>query len=190
MTPNIREFALAAHPTFMAPVNKELMPDSAASSGAMQAIIKWLLFALILVLLDQYAKYLAVEHIKPGSSIPVLPFFSLVLTYNTGAAFSFLAGAAGWQRWFFVFIALVASIRIVWMLHKHRRNAFLCFGLALILGGAIGNVIDRLTVGAVVDFILVYWREYHWPAFNVADSCISVGAGVVIWDGFMRKPSP
>ncbi|KPK31772.1 MAG: hypothetical protein AMJ66_07875 [Betaproteobacteria bacterium SG8_40] len=168
--------------------SKERMPDG-AHSGATQAVIKWLLFALVLVLLDQYTKYLAVEHIQPGSSIPVLPSFSLVLTYNTGAAFSFLAAASGWQRWFFVLIALGASILIVWMLHKHRGNAFLCFGLALILGGAIGNVIDRLTVGAVVDFILVYWREYHWPAFNVADSCISVGAGVVIWDGFMRTPS-
>jgi signal peptidase II len=164
------------------------MPDS-AQKGAMRSLVKWLLFAAVLVLLDQYTKYLAVENIRPGSSIPVLPFFSLVLTYNTGAAFSFLAGATGWQRWFFVFIALGASILIIWMLHKHRSNVFLCFGLALILSGAIGNVIDRMTVGAVVDFILVYWREYHWPAFNVADSCISVGAAMVIWDGFMRTPS-
>ncbi len=163
------------------------MPDR-AHPGTKRIIIKWLLFALVLVLLDQYTKYLAVENIEPGSSIPVLPFFSLVLTYNSGAAFSFLAGASGWQRWFFVLIALGASMLIGWMLHKHRENAFLCFGLALILSGAIGNVIDRLTVGAVVDFILVYWREYHWPAFNVADSCISVGAAVVIWDGFMRRP--
>ncbi len=165
------------------------MPDD-AHPEATRAVIKWLLFALLLVLLDQYTKYLAVENIEPGSSIPVLPFFSLVLTYNSGAAFSFLAGASGWQRWFFVLIALGASLLIIWMLRKHRRNAFLCFGLALILSGAIGNLIDRLTVGAVVDFILVYWREYHWPAFNIADSCISVGAGVVIWDGFMRKPAP
>jgi len=163
------------------------MPD-ATRSGALRSTFMWLLVALVLMLLDQYTKYLAVGNIEPGTAVPVLPFFSLVLTYNTGAAFSFLAGASGWQRWFFVLIALGASGLIVWMLYKHRRNTFLCVGLTLILGGAIGNLIDRLTVGAVVDFILVYWRQYHWPAFNIADSCISVGAAIVIWDGFMRTP--
>jgi signal peptidase II len=163
------------------------MPDSGRSK-AMRSTAKWLLLALLLVLLDQFTKYLVVDRMTTDMTVPLLPFLSLVLTYNSGAAFSFLAGAAGWQRWFFVLIALGASILIVWMLYKHRANTFLCFGLALILGGAIGNLIDRLTVGAVVDFILVYWRQYHWPAFNVADSCISVGAAIVIWDGFMRTP--
>jgi signal peptidase II len=156
--------------------------------AAMRSVFLWLLLATALVLLDQYTKQLAVSRIEQGSSVPILPFLSLVLTYNTGAAFSFLAAESGWQRWFFVAIALGASALIVWMLYKHRGNTFLCAGLALILGGAIGNLVDRLTVGAVVDFILLYWRQYYWPAFNVADSCISVGAVMVIWDGFMRKP--
>ena len=112
---------------------------------------KWLVLATLLVVLDQLTKYLAVQGIPAGSSIPLLPSLSLVLTYNTGAAFSFLAGASGWQRWFFVLIALAASALIIWMLHRHRRETFLCFGLALILGGAIGNLIDRMLVGAVVD---------------------------------------
>ena len=164
------------------------MPDKTLLV-ALRSVSLWLLLAFVLVVLDQYTKHLAVSHIEQGSSVPILPFLSLVLTYNTGAAFSFLAAASGWQRWFFVAIALGASTLIVWMLYKHRGNIFLCIGLTLILSGAIGNLIDRLTVGAVVDFILLYWRQYHWPAFNVADSCISVGAAIVIWDGFMRTPS-
>jgi signal peptidase II len=148
---------------------------------------RWLALAALLVILDQLTKFLAVQWIQPGSSIPLLPFLSLVLTYNTGAAFSFLAGASGWQRWFFVLIALAASALIIWMLHRHRSETFLCFGLALILGGAIGNLVDRVMVGAVVDFILVYWRQYQWPAFNVADSCITVGAGMLIWDSLRQS---
>lgn len=143
---------------------------------------KWLAFSALLVVLDQLTKYLAVQGIPAGSSIPLLPSLSLVLAYNTGAAFSFLAGASGWQRWFFALVAIAASALIIWMLHRHRGETFLCIGLALILGGAIGNLIDRVLIGAVVDFILVYWRQYQWPAFNIADSCITVGAGMLIWD--------
>ncbi len=148
---------------------------------------KWLALAALLVVLDQASKYLAVQAIPAGSNIALLPFLSLVLTYNTGAAFSFLAGASGWQRWFFVLIAVAASALIIWMLHRHRRETYLCVGLALILGGAIGNLIDRLLVGAVVDFVLLYWRQYQWPAFNVADSCISVGAAMLIWDSLIQS---
>ena len=165
------------------------MPEP-SRNAALRSTIMWSLLAAALVVLDQYTKHLAASSIEPGSSVAVTPFFSLVLTYNTGAAFSFLAGASGWQRWFFVGIAFGASALILWMLYKHRANTFLCIGLTLIMAGAIGNVIDRLTIGAVVDFILLYWREHSWPAFNVADSCISVGAAMVIWDGFMRKPQP
>ena len=156
-------------------------------TGSMRDTAKWLAFAALLVVLDQLTKYLAVKTIAPDAALPLLPFLSLVLTYNTGAAFSFLAGASGWQRWFFVLIAIGASILITWMLHRHQRDTFLCLGLTLILGGALGNLIDRLTTGAVVDFILVYWRQYHWPAFNVADSCITIGAAMLIWDGFVRQ---
>ena len=148
---------------------------------------KWLVLAALLVVLDQLTKYLAVQGIPAGSSIPLLPSLALVLTYNTGAAFSFLASASGWQRWFFVLVAVAASALIIWMLHRHRGETFLCIGLALILGGAIGNLVDRVLVGAVVDFILVYWRQYQWPAFNVADSCITIGAGMLIWDSL--RPS-
>ena len=148
---------------------------------------KWLALAALLVVLDQVTKYLAVQGIAPGSSIPLLPFLSLVLTYNTGAAFSFLAGASGWQRWFFALIAVAASALIIWMLHRHRKETFLGVGLTLILAGAIGNLIDRVLTGAVVDFVLLYWRQYQWPAFNVADSCITVGAAMLIWDSLRQS---
>jgi len=164
------------------------MPDS-KPPGSRRDTAKWLILAALLVLLDQFTKYLVLDNIAPDSALPLLPFLSLVLAYNTGAAFSFLADASGWQRWFFVLIALGASVLIVWMLHRHRGDTFLCIGLALILSGAVGNLIDRLTTGAVVDFILVYWRQYHWPAFNVADSCISIGAVMLIWDGFVGARS-
>ena len=151
---------------------------------------KWLAFAALLVVLDQLTKYLAVQAIAPGSSVPLLPFLSLVLTYNTGAAFSFLAGESGWQRWFFAAIAVAASALIIWLLHRHRKEAFLCIGLTLILGGAIGNLVDRVLVGAVVDFVLLYWRQYQWPAFNVADSCITIGAAMLIWDSLRQSRKP
>ncbi len=155
----------------------------------MRATAKWLGLAALLVVLDQLTKYVAVKTIDPQGAVSLLPFLSLVLTYNTGAAFSFLAGAGGWQRWFFVLVAIGASVLISWMLHRHQRDTFLCLGLTLILAGAIGNLIDRLTIGAVVDFILLYWRQYQWPAFNLADSCITVGAAMLIWDGFVRSRS-
>ncbi len=159
------------------------MPDY-APRGEIRTTAKWLVLAAVLVLLDQLSKYVAVKTIDPNAAIPVLPFLSLVLTHNTGAAFSFLADASGWQRWFFVFIAIVASVLIIWMLRRRRHETFLCIALTLVLGGAVGNLIDRLTTGGVVDFVLVYWRQYHWPAFNFADSCITVGAVMLIWDGF------
>lgn len=164
------------------------MPDG-NGGASMRTTVKWLAFAALLVVFDQLTKYLAVRTIDPDTAVPLLPFLSLVLTYNTGAAFSFLAGAGGWQRWFFVLIALGASVLITWMLHRHQHDKFLCLGLTLILAGAIGNLIDRLAIGAVVDFILLYWRQYYFPAFNLADSCISVGAAMLIWDGFVRSRS-
>lgn len=162
------------------------MPDSGRGAN-MRTTAKWLALAALLIVLDQLTKFLAVKTINPESAVPLLPFLSLVLTYNTGAAFSFLAGAGGWQRWFFVLIAIAASVLITWMLHRHQRDTFLCLGLTLILAGAIGNLIDRLMIGAVVDFVLLYWRQYYWPAFNLADSCITVGAAMLIWDGFIRS---
>ena len=147
---------------------------------------RWFALAAVLVVLDQLLKFVAVRTLEMGVPVSVLPFFSLVLTYNPGAAFSFLASASGWQRWFFVVVALAASLLIGYMLFKNRRENFMCFALALVLGGAIGNLIDRVLFGAVVDFVLLYWRQYHWPAFNLADSCITVGAILLIWDSFRQ----
>lgn len=147
---------------------------------------RWFALAAVLVVLDQLLKFVMVRTLESGVPVEIFPFFSLVLTYNPGAAFSFLASASGWQRWFFVIIALAASLLIGYMLVKNRRELLMCFALSLVLGGAIGNLIDRLLFGAVVDFVLLYWRQYHWPAFNLADSCISVGAVLLIWESFRR----
>mgnify|MGYP003298149164 CR=1 FL=1 len=113
-------------------------------------------------------------------------FFNIVRAHNTGAAFSFLAGAAGWQRWFFVGLGAVAAVFIVWMLRNHAGQKLFCWALALILGGALGNVIDRLLHGHVVDFIQVHWNQHYFPSFNVADSAISIGAALLILDELRR----
>lgn len=153
----------------------------------------WLGFSALLVILDQITKFGIQHALVPGQSIDVIPpVLSLVLAYNPGAAFSFLASGSGWQRYFFLAIALVASVLIVYMMIKHRSDRFLCAALALVLGGAVGNLIDRVAHGAVVDFVLVRWpggpRLFDpWPAFNVADSCITVGAALLIWDSFRRS---
>ena len=147
----------------------------------------WLGVALVLVALDQLSKFIIVRSIEFASPVGLLPFLSLVLTYNPGAAFSFLASASGWQRWFFITVALAASVLITYLIFRHRRDAFLCLSLTLVLGGAIGNLIDRVLFGAVVDFVLLHWRQYHWPAFNLADSCITVGAVLLVWDSLRRS---
>ncbi len=148
----------------------------------------WIAIAGVLVALDQLTKFIAVQSLQSGAPLEVLPFLSLVLTYNPGAAFSFLAGASGWQRWFFIVVALAASLLIVYLIFRHRRDLLLCLALALVLGGAVGNLVDRVVIGAVVDFVLLYWRQYHWPAFNLADSCITVGAVLLVWDSLRRPP--
>ena len=153
----------------------------------------WFGFSAVIVVLDQITKIVIQRALSPGQSIDVLPpVLSLVLAYNSGAAFSFLASGSGWQRYFFVAIALVASALIIYMMSKHRSDRFLCFSLALVLGGAIGNLIDRVRYGAVVDFVLVRWPGGPrlldpWPAFNLADSCITIGAVLLIWDSFRRS---
>ncbi len=121
--------------------------------------------------------------------VEVTSFFNLVLVYNRGAAFSFLAGAGGWQREFFTVIALAASVWIIWLLYRHPRQSLFCLALALVLGGALGNVIDRIAIGAVVDFLDFHAYGWHWPAFNVADSAITCGAVLLVWDG-LRSPAP
>ena len=138
------------------------------------------------MLLDQFTKVLIVGSFQLGESSLVTSFFNVVRVHNSGAAFSFLAGASGWQRWFFVGLGAVAAVFITWMLLRHGQQTLFAFALSLILGGAIGNVIDRLLYGHVVDFIQVHWAGWYFPAFNVADSAISVGAACLIWDEIRR----
>ncbi len=159
----------------------------------MRSLWGWLGLSALLVVLDQITKVVIQSALLPGQSIDVLPpVVTLVLAYNSGAAFSFLASGSGWQRYFFLTIALIASVLIIYMMIKHRTDRFLCFTLALVLGGAVGNLIDRVVTGAVVDFVLVRWPGGPrlldpWPAFNLADSCITVGAALLIWDSFRRS---
>jgi signal peptidase II len=149
-------------------------------------LVHWLAIALVLVLADQFTKILVLGSFQLGEGIPVTGFFNLVRVHNAGAAFSFLAGASGWQRWFFTALGLVAAVVIVWMLKGHPGQRLFCFALACILGGAVGNVIDRVLYGYVVDFLDFHWAGMHFPAFNVADSAISVGAACLILDELLR----
>jgi len=138
------------------------------------------------VLIDQFTKVLIVGFYQLGDSTTVTSFFSLVRWHNTGAAFSFLAGSAGWQRWFFTAIGVLAAALILWLLKSHSGQKLFSFALACILGGAIGNVIDRLLYGYVVDFLSFHWHNWHFPAFNVADSAITIGAACLILDELLR----
>lgn len=149
----------------------------------------WLWLSVVVIALDQATKFLASSLLDFGVPVPVLPLFNLTLAHNTGAAFSFLADASGWQRWFFVGIAvLVSGGIIVWLRKLPQSEAWVAVSLALILGGAIGNVIDRVVHGYVVDFIDVYYGAWHWPAFNIADSAITVGVAILLIDSlFLSK---
>ena len=150
------------------------------------ALLRYLVIAIIVLLLDQLSKWSALSNLQMGVPKPVLPFLNWLLLFNPGAAFSFLAQGSGWQRWFFTILGLVASIYIIWLLYKSQNDKLLCLALSLILGGALGNVLDRVMYGAVVDFIDVYYSNWHWPAFNIADSAICIGAALIIW-GELRK---
>ncbi|HEY0857607.1 MAG TPA: signal peptidase II [Albitalea sp.] len=154
------------------------------ASGA--RIWPWLGIAFIIILADQFTKTLILADFQLGDSRTVTSFFNVVRVHNTGAAFSFLAGASGWQRWFFIGLGLVATGFIVWMLRRHGEQRLFGWALALILGGALGNVIDRLLHGYVVDFIQLHYGNAYFPSFNVADSAISVGAALLILDELRR----
>ena len=161
------------------------------SSGA--SLMQWLGLALIILLVDQFTKVLIVGYYHLGDSTYVTSFFNVVRAHNSGAAFSFLAGASGWQRWFFTGIGLIAAAVIIWMLRSHPGQKLFSFAMACILGGAVGNVIDRIAYGYVVDFLDFHWSWLspvfaggHFPAFNVADSAISVGAACLILDELLR----
>lgn len=148
----------------------------------MRKMLPWIGLAALVIALDQWSKYAIAQLLTFGDRITVTPLFDLVLTYNTGAAFSFLNNASGWQREFFIAIALLASIWILYLLYRHVGSQLMNFALGLVLGGALGNVIDRLRLGAVVDFLYFHIAEYSWPAFNLADSAITCGAILLIWD--------
>jgi len=149
----------------------------------------WLLLALLIVVLDQLTKQLADNLLAYGDPLAVLPSFNLTLLYNKGAAFSFLNSAGGWQRWFFTAVAVVVSIVIVfWLKATGEEQRWTPAGLVLILGGAIGNVIDRVIFGHVIDFIQVYYDTFYWPAFNIADSAICVGAAILLLSGWLIQP--
>lgn len=146
----------------------------------------WLGLSTLVLLLDQLSKIAIVKTFQFGESRPLTEFFNLVLVYNKGAAFSFLAQAGGWQRWFFTGLGVVAALFMLWLLKRHAGQKMFCFAIALILGGAIGNVIDRVVYGHVVDFLDFYIGAWHWPAFNVADSAITVGAVLLVLDELRR----
>jgi signal peptidase II len=150
---------------------------------------KWLWISVLVVALDQVTKWAVFLGMEFHSMIPVLPFFSIVHVHNTGAAFSFLADAGGWQRWFFLGVAIATSLFILHLLRRHHGDALMAASLALILGGAIGNIFDRLWHGFVVDFLYFHYQAYAFPAFNVADSAITVGAALLIVDGLKHRKS-
>lgn len=152
-------------------------------SGSM---LPWLGLSLVLLIADQFTKILILGYYRLGDSTVVTAFFNIVRVHNTGAAFSFLADASGWQRWFFTGIGVAAVGVIVWMLKAHPGQKLFSFALACILGGAVGNVIDRVRYGYVVDFLDFYWGTWHFPAFNIADSAISIGAACLILDELLR----
>jgi len=155
-------------------------------SSSAPSLALWLGLALVVVVLDQFTKTLILGDFQLGDSRYVTPFFNLVRVHNTGAAFSFLAGASGWQRWFFVGLGFVASAFIVWMLRSHPTQRLFCFAVTMIMGGALGNVLDRLLHGYVVDFLQFHAGGWYFPSFNLADSAITLGAVTLIVDELRR----
>jgi len=155
-----------------------------------KAMVKWLALSAVVIAIDLYTKHLVLGAFAYGDHLHVTSFFDLVRYHNEGAAFSFLAGAGGWQRIFFSGIALVASTVIVYLLYKNPRRKLFCFALAFILGGALGNLYDRLTLGYVVDFLFFHYQDHYWPAFNAADSAITCGVGLLILDSFKQPQTP
>ncbi|MEK9939461.1 MAG: signal peptidase II [Methylotenera sp.] len=148
---------------------------------------KWFAISAVIVLLDIYTKHLIQQAFQYGEHLMITSFFDLVRYHNEGAAFSFLANAGGWQKWFFTAITAIAVIVISYLLTKHHRDKLFSAGLALVLGGAIGNLYDRLTLGYVVDFLYFHIDDWYWPAFNVADSAICIGVGILLLDSFRKE---
>lgn len=158
-------------------------------NGNHRPMLRWLWLAALVVALDLTTKAMASAMLTYAQPVPILPMFNLTLLHNTGAAFSFLANEAGWQRWIFIALALAVSVFLVrWLSTLKEGETWMAVAIVLILGGAIGNVYDRMVHGYVVDFVHLYWGNYHFPAFNIADMAITAGAAMMIIDMF-RKPS-
>ena len=151
------------------------------SRSAFVLMLPWLILAVVVGVLDQITKQMVMANLQLGQMIPVTSFFDLVLVFNTGAAFSFLAEHGGWQRWFFTVLAFAISAWMLPLMHHHRHEKLLPAAFALIIGGALGNVYDRLVHGAVVDFLHFHYAGWSWPAFNLADSAITVGVVMMLW---------
>jgi len=151
-------------------------------------MLKYLWLSGLVIVLDQLSKWLMTSWLSLYETVAIVPYFNLTMAHNTGAAFSFLAGAGGWQRWFFVCVTTVISVGLFIWLNKLAKTKLEAVSVSLILGGAIGNVIDRLYFGYVIDFLDVYYGSYHWPAFNIADSAIVIGAALLIIDSFRAEP--
>jgi signal peptidase II len=150
------------------------------------AMLPWLGLALLLLIADQFTKVLILGYYRLGDATYVTSFFNVVRVHNTGAAFSFLSSASGWQRWFFTGIGIAAALFILWMLKSHAGQKLFSFAMACILGGAVGNVVDRALHGYVVDFLDFHYANWHFPAFNIADSAITVGAVCLVLDELLR----
>lgn len=161
------------------------MPESRRT--ALRAMAPWLILAVVIAVLDQLTKQWVLNSLHYGQVVPVTSFFDLVLVFNPGAAFSFLADHSGWQRWFFTGLATIVSGWLLTLMYQHRHERLLPAAFALIIGGAVGNVVDRLMHGAVVDFLYFHAGRYGWPAFNLADSAITVGVVLMLWAQFRHQ---
>jgi len=156
------------------------------NSVNMPNLYRWFTISAVVIVLDVYTKHLIQHAFQYGEHRTVTSFFDLVRYHNEGAAFSFLSNAGGWQRWFFTLVASVAVVVISYLIKKHQSQKLFSIGLALVLGGAIGNLYDRVTLGYVVDFLYFHINDYYWPAFNVADSAVCLGVGILLLDSFKQ----
>ena len=167
------DYALRANP----PYNKKIWRITLEKIKLSQSALRWSWISLLVIIADQITKFLAIVYLPFNQAIPILPFFNLALAHNRGAAFSFLGQRGGWTAWLFGSFAVIISVLIVtWLTRLNKTERWLAIALALILGGAIGNLIDRVHYGFVIDFIQLYYKQWYWPAFNIADSAICVGA--------------
>ena len=165
---------------------KPIFARTGSAASKPTGLVIWLAIATLIVVADQFTKVLITGYYHLGDSSFVTSFFNIVRAHNAGAAFSFLQGASGWQRWLFTGIGIVAAIAIVWMLKSHAGQKLFSFALSFVLGGAVGNVIDRLLYGHVIDFLDFHWRGSHFPVFNLADSAITLGATCLVIDEIRR----